>query len=188
MERRGELTVVGLHDTCPWTASVERCVFCVVKSRTMSHSLTHSLSCLLVRSLAYSLICSLTRSLIHARARELTNPLIHSRTHSLAYPQDISIAPHSCAYSLTHSFPLSLRHPSLPPSAMSPSPCLCCALFQLGDLRNGSTVGSFPGLRWAQTANHGYSPNPDQPNVFMAVAMDLPDFESPIGPLVSSYW
>ena len=30
-------------------------------------------------------------------------------------------------------------------------------------------------------ANHGYSPNPDQPNVFMAVAMDLPDFESPIG-------
>ena len=37
-------------------------------------------------------------------------------------------------------------------------------------------------------ANHGYSSNSDQPNVFMAVAMDLPDFESPIGPLVSCWW
>ena len=33
-------------------------------------------------------------------------------------------------------------------------------------------------------ANFGYSPNSEQPNVFMAVAMDLPEFESPIGPLV----
>ena len=29
-------------------------------------------------------------------------------------------------------------------------------------------------------ANYGYSPSPNQPNVFMAVVMDQPDFESPI--------
>ena len=42
-------------------------------------------------------------------------------------------------------------------------------------------IGGFPGERWAQTANYGYSPNPALPNTFMAVAMDLPDFNSPYG-------
>nr|KAG5691595.1 hypothetical protein BaRGS_023723 [Batillaria attramentaria] len=35
--------------------------------------------------------------------------------------------------------------------------------------------------KMAQTANYGYSPNPALPNTFMAVAMDLPDFDSPYG-------
>ncbi|XP_013070166.2 sialate O-acetylesterase-like [Biomphalaria glabrata] len=39
----------------------------------------------------------------------------------------------------------------------------------------------FPDIRWHQTADRGYVPNPDMPNVFMAVAMDLPDFISPYG-------
>ncbi|KAL4233116.1 hypothetical protein ACF0H5_007801 [Mactra antiquata] len=39
----------------------------------------------------------------------------------------------------------------------------------------------FPDLRWSQTAKYGYVPNPLLPNVFMAVAMDLPDFDSPFG-------
>ncbi|XP_066929967.1 sialate O-acetylesterase-like [Clytia hemisphaerica] len=39
----------------------------------------------------------------------------------------------------------------------------------------------FPRIRYEQTANYGYVPNPKQQNVFMAVAMDLPDDNSPYG-------
>ena len=57
-----------------------------------------------------------------------------------------------------------------------------CLNFQLAALSNNTAlVGGFPGLRWAQTANYGYVPNPRLQNVFMAVAMDLPDFQSPYG-------
>ncbi|KAK7478874.1 hypothetical protein BaRGS_00029855 [Batillaria attramentaria] len=58
---------------------------------------------------------------------------------------------------------------------------------QLAQVQQVSYVGSFPALRWAQTANHGYSPNPDLPNTFMAVAMDLPDYTSPYGPIHPRY-
>uniref|UniRef100_A0A2C9LSQ8 Uncharacterized protein n=1 Tax=Biomphalaria glabrata TaxID=6526 RepID=A0A2C9LSQ8_BIOGL len=44
----------------------------------------------------------------------------------------------------------------------------------------GSTSG-FTDIRWHQTADRGYVPNPDMPNVFMAVALDLPDFNSTYG-------
>lgn len=40
---------------------------------------------------------------------------------------------------------------------------------------------NWPELRWAQTANIGFVPNTLMPNVFMAVAMDLPDKSSPYG-------
>jgi sialate O-acetylesterase len=36
----------------------------------------------------------------------------------------------------------------------------------------------FPDIRFHQTADWGYIPNSDMPNVFMAVTMDLPDFNS----------
>lgn len=39
----------------------------------------------------------------------------------------------------------------------------------------------FPIIRWKQTAEYGYVPNPKQPKVFMAVALDLPDNSSPFG-------
>ncbi|XP_070190353.1 sialate O-acetylesterase-like isoform X2 [Littorina saxatilis] len=54
---------------------------------------------------------------------------------------------------------------------------------QLGTMNDTSTNGTgiFPYMRWAQTANYGYSPNPSLPNTFMAVAMDLPDINSPYG-------
>ncbi|KAL8570528.1 hypothetical protein ACOMHN_008885 [Nucella lapillus] len=42
------------------------------------------------------------------------------------------------------------------------------------------TVG-FPDIRWHQTADYGYVPNPRMKRVFMSVAMDLPDFTSPWG-------
>ena len=53
--------------------------------------------------------------------------------------------------------------------------------FQLSALGNTTMVGGFPDLRWAQTAKYGYVPNQRLRNVFMAVAMDLPDFNSPFG-------
>lgn len=43
------------------------------------------------------------------------------------------------------------------------------------------TVDGFPVIRWAQTADYGYVPNPHMKNVFMAVAMDLGDPTSPYG-------
>ncbi|XP_005106538.1 sialate O-acetylesterase isoform X1 [Aplysia californica] len=43
------------------------------------------------------------------------------------------------------------------------------------------TVG-FPDIRWHQTADYGYVPNPKMPNVFMAVTLDLPGFNSTYGP------
>ena len=43
------------------------------------------------------------------------------------------------------------------------------------------TVGGFPAIRWAQTANYGYVPNPRMKDVFMAVAIDLGDPTSPYG-------
>ncbi|PVD28182.1 hypothetical protein C0Q70_10768 [Pomacea canaliculata] len=54
---------------------------------------------------------------------------------------------------------------------------------QLAAHSDTQQVGSFPALRWAQTGGYGYAPNPDQPHAFMAVAMDLPDFTSPDGPI-----
>ncbi|XP_048239906.1 sialate O-acetylesterase-like [Haliotis rufescens] len=53
--------------------------------------------------------------------------------------------------------------------------------------QSATTIGGFPGLRWAQTANHGTVPNQDLKNVFMAVAMDLPDFSSPYGSIHPRY-
>ena len=42
-------------------------------------------------------------------------------------------------------------------------------------------ISVFPKIRYQQTGNFGYVPNPKQQNVFMAVAMDLPDDNSPYG-------
>ncbi|XP_052223291.1 sialate O-acetylesterase-like [Dreissena polymorpha] len=42
-----------------------------------------------------------------------------------------------------------------------------------------SVSSGFPDIRWHQTADYGYVPNHRLRNVFMAVAMDLPDFLSP---------
>nr|KAI8742228.1 sialate O-acetylesterase-like [Biomphalaria glabrata] len=50
----------------------------------------------------------------------------------------------------------------------------------------GPTAG-FADIRWHQTVDRGDVPNPDMPNVFMAVAMDLPDFNSPYGSIHPRY-
>ncbi|KAK3600186.1 hypothetical protein CHS0354_001901 [Potamilus streckersoni] len=57
---------------------------------------------------------------------------------------------------------------------------ICQTISELAGNSNDSNRG-FPDLRWAQTANYGYVPNAQLPNVFMSVAMDLPDFHSPYG-------
>ncbi|XP_061073321.1 sialate O-acetylesterase-like [Conger conger] len=43
------------------------------------------------------------------------------------------------------------------------------------------TEDGFPVLRWHQTADNGFAPNPRMNNTFMAVALDLPDEKSPWG-------
>lgn len=45
-------------------------------------------------------------------------------------------------------------------------------------------IGVFPGIRWSQTAGFGFVPNQKMPQTFMAVAMDLPDYNSPYKPYV----
>ncbi|CAG5130235.1 unnamed protein product [Candidula unifasciata] len=53
---------------------------------------------------------------------------------------------------------------------------------QLAPNRDDPTISvGFPDIRFHQTADWGYVPNRDMPNVFMAVAMDLPDFNSTYG-------
>ncbi|XP_041352047.1 sialate O-acetylesterase-like isoform X2 [Gigantopelta aegis] len=47
--------------------------------------------------------------------------------------------------------------------------------------KDPTKVGGFPALRWSQTVKHGYVPNNKMADTFMAVAMDLPDFDSPYG-------
>ena len=46
---------------------------------------------------------------------------------------------------------------------------------------DNETVNGFPPTRWAQTADYGYVPNDKLQNVFMAVAIDLGDPQSPFG-------
>ncbi|XP_053385151.1 uncharacterized protein LOC128550329 [Mercenaria mercenaria] len=50
-----------------------------------------------------------------------------------------------------------------------------------GDIPDFTMTEGFPDIRWHQTADYGYVPNHRLRNVFMAVAMDLPDFTSPYG-------
>ncbi|XP_052764817.1 sialate O-acetylesterase-like [Mya arenaria] len=52
---------------------------------------------------------------------------------------------------------------------------------QLAPNANKTLHTGMPDLRWSQTAGYGYVPNPALPGVFMAVAMDLPDYDSPYG-------
>lgn len=62
------------------------------------------------------------------------------------------------------------------------SPDFPFGFVQLGAFRNDSSITTgFPDIRWHQTADVGYVPNNLMPNTFMAVAMDLPDFNSPWG-------
>lgn len=58
---------------------------------------------------------------------------------------------------------------------------MCTCMQLAADGNSNQTVGGFPVVRWAQTANYGYVPNERLQNVFMAVAMDLGDPDSPLG-------
>lgn len=53
--------------------------------------------------------------------------------------------------------------------------------FQLASWREENYPTGFIDIRWTQTYEFGYVPNPGMKNVFMAVAHDLPDFDSPYG-------
>lgn len=51
---------------------------------------------------------------------------------------------------------------------------------------NHLTYG-YTDIRWRQTANYGFLPNPLLKKVFMAVTIDLPDLTSPYGSVLSRY-
>ncbi|XP_072283344.1 sialate O-acetylesterase [Pyxicephalus adspersus] len=52
---------------------------------------------------------------------------------------------------------------------------------QLSTYQKSQQKDNYPVIRWHQTADYGYVPNPKMPNTFMAVAMDLGDEKSPYG-------
>ncbi|KAJ4942114.1 hypothetical protein JOQ06_011982 [Pogonophryne albipinna] len=52
---------------------------------------------------------------------------------------------------------------------------------QLSTCENKSKSDAYPNIRWHQTADTGFVPNPRMQKTFMAVAMDLPDEKSPYG-------
>ncbi|XP_074534926.1 sialate O-acetylesterase [Halichoeres trimaculatus] len=52
---------------------------------------------------------------------------------------------------------------------------------QLSTDIKGSKDEGFPNIRWHQTADYGFVPNPRMKRTFMAVALDLPDETSPYG-------
>nr|CAB3266065.1 sialate O-acetylesterase-like [Phallusia mammillata] len=52
---------------------------------------------------------------------------------------------------------------------------------------NVTDDGSFPKIRWHQTADYGFVPNEVMRNTFMAVAMDLRDDASPFGAIHPRY-
>ncbi|KAK3091603.1 hypothetical protein FSP39_021102 [Pinctada imbricata] len=59
---------------------------------------------------------------------------------------------------------------------------------QLAPSRPGDKlVHGFTELRWSQTAKVGFVPNFRMPHTFMAVALDLPDFQSPYGTVHPRY-
>lgn len=55
-------------------------------------------------------------------------------------------------------------------------------VMQLSTDQKGSTDDGYPNVRWHQTADTGFVPNPKMKRTFMAVALDLPDETSPWGP------
>ncbi|XP_025099666.1 sialate O-acetylesterase-like [Pomacea canaliculata] len=61
------------------------------------------------------------------------------------------------------------------------SPIFPFGFVQLAPDRSSDVRVGFPDIRWHQTADYGYVPNPRMPNVFMSVAIDLPDFNSTYG-------
>ncbi|XP_046556244.1 sialate O-acetylesterase-like [Haliotis rubra] len=54
---------------------------------------------------------------------------------------------------------------------------------KFSEATNGQTSNMFPFgfVQWHQTSDYGYAPNDRMKNTFMAVAMDLPDYNSPRG-------
>jgi hypothetical protein len=56
-----------------------------------------------------------------------------------------------------------------------------CVILQLAPWRDKDIDAGFPDVRWAQTAGYGYTPNAEFDRIFMAVSLDLPDYDSPSG-------
>ncbi|XP_047450802.1 sialate O-acetylesterase isoform X2 [Mugil cephalus] len=66
-------------------------------------------------------------------------------------------------------------------SAYQTAPDFPFGFVQLSTYEKNSTYDGFPNIRWHQTADTGFVPNPRLKKTFMAVALDLPDQTSPYG-------
>ena len=67
-------------------------------------------------------------------------------------------------------------------SQMTTEPDFPFGFVQLCDkVKNSDTDKNYAVVRWHQTADYGYVPNPDMERTFMAVTIDLPDPQSPYG-------
>ncbi|MBN3300474.1 SIAE acetylesterase, partial [Amia calva] len=67
------------------------------------------------------------------------------------------------------------------------SPVFPFGFVQLSTYKKTSLSDAFPNLRWHQTADYGFAPNPRMKNTFMAVSLDLGDEASPWGSIHPRY-
>ncbi|MBN3300473.1 SIAE acetylesterase, partial [Amia calva] len=67
------------------------------------------------------------------------------------------------------------------------SPVFPFGFVQLSTYIKRSLSDAFPNLRWHQTADYGFAPNPRMKNTFMAVSLDLGDEASPWGSIHPRY-
>ncbi|KAL3884163.1 hypothetical protein ACJMK2_030383 [Sinanodonta woodiana] len=111
----------------------------------------------------------------------MVSPFLPMTIYGVIWYQGESNSPHADRY--VCQFPAMIadwRHKFHQASMGETNETFPFGFVQLAGNGNDTNRG-FPDLRWAQTANYGHVPNAQLPNVFMSVAMDLPDFHSPYG-------
>ena len=109
-------------------------------ARSVTHSLSHSLTRLLARSLTHSVAYSLTRSLGHSLTRSLTHSLARSLARSLTHSLTYSLT-RLLARSLTQSLTYSLTHMHAPTN-------IYVNLHNRNSIRNGLSSESETNRKW----------------------------------------
>ncbi|XP_061169386.1 sialate O-acetylesterase-like [Saccostrea echinata] len=118
----------------------------------------------------------------------MINPLLRNTIKGVIWYQGESNAGHAYQYSCQFLEMIrDWRGKFSAASKGTTNPSFPFGFVQLAPWREGETSLGFPQLRWSQTANIGYVPNSLLHNVFMAVAIDLPDYQSPYGNIHPRY-
>ncbi|XP_074662823.1 sialate O-acetylesterase-like [Tubulanus polymorphus] len=127
--------------------------------------------------------CNLHRSSVHDNSlwNAMINPLLNMTIYGSIWYQGESNAMHN-RHNYNCTFPAMIADWRLKFSSHSQTDHqFPFGFVQLAPDNDESMVNNFPEIRWHQTADYGYVPNPKMNNVFMAVAIDLPDSTSPWG-------